>query len=229
MTTALSIIESALRNLGAIASGETLTANEANDALAVLNRMLDAWRNESLMAWTINDVSGPVAASTASVTVGAGGNLDVPRPVDIDNARIRLNGVDYRLEVIDQSQWASIRVKTLNSNIPRYVYDNGNYPLRTLTFWPIPTQDLTLILGLKEPLSSLDSLATVLAMPPGYEECLVYGLAIRLAPEYGLAIPPSLPALYKAARQDLKRVNHQVPRMRSELSTGRRYNIYSDF
>lgn len=229
MTTALNIIESALRNLGAIASGETLTAAEAVDALSVLNRMLDSWRNEALMTWTINDVSGAVAASVPSVTVGTGGDINTPRPVDIDNARIRLNGVDYPLDVIDQSQWASIRVKTLNSNIPRYLYDNGNYPLRTLTFWPIPTQDLTLILGLKEPLSSLSTLSTVLSLPPGYEECMIYGLVIRLAPEYGLPVPQVAAEMYRACRQDLKRVNRQTPRMKSEISTGRRYNIYSDF
>jgi hypothetical protein len=44
--TARDIITGALKKIGALASGETLSASEASDGLAELNRMLGSWRTE---------------------------------------------------------------------------------------------------------------------------------------------------------------------------------------
>ena len=41
-----------MRLIGALASGETLPADEAADGLMILNQMLDSWLAERLMAFT---------------------------------------------------------------------------------------------------------------------------------------------------------------------------------
>lgn len=225
----LSIIARSMRLIGAIATGETPTADEATDGLTALNGMLDSWRNESLMTWTVNDKSVAITAGQSAFTVGPGGSIDTARPVEIDTARIRWNGIDYPCDVIDQSQWASIARKTIKSNLPRYIYDSGDFPLRNMTPWPIPNQDIEIILGLKEPLERFSTVHDDVTMPPGYEEAMTYGLAIRLTSEFGLQPPAGIVMLYAACRRDLKRVNHQGVRLRSEPARGHRYTIFGDF
>ena len=48
-STALDLIVGALRNINALESGETPNANDANDAMQVLNDMLESWSTEKLL------------------------------------------------------------------------------------------------------------------------------------------------------------------------------------
>ena len=50
--TALDIITSAMQNIGAIALGETPSAEEAIDGLSTLNSLVDQWNNEGMMLYT---------------------------------------------------------------------------------------------------------------------------------------------------------------------------------
>ncbi len=51
-TTALDIITGALRNINALESGETPQPNDANDALQVLNDLLESWSIEKLLIFS---------------------------------------------------------------------------------------------------------------------------------------------------------------------------------
>lgn len=227
MPTALSLIKRAMRLGKVIASGETPTPNELADALESLNGMLSAWRNESLLAWTIDEIVAPVVAGQQSYTMGPGGDINTTRPLKIENARLRWIGVDYPLTVIDQAAWARIRAHSLTSNLPQYVWPSGDYPLTTLSLWPLPSVPMQIIVGVRVPLESIASLATSVALPPGYEDLIAYGLAIRLAPEYEMATPPEVIATFRDTMRSIKRTNHNAPTCQMEMATGRRFNIYA--
>ena len=51
MPTPLDIITRAMKDIGAIASGETPTPQEAQDGFDMLNDMIDQWSNESQMTY----------------------------------------------------------------------------------------------------------------------------------------------------------------------------------
>lgn len=51
MTTALDIITGGLRNIGAYEAGEPLNSDDSNDALAVLNALIDSWSTDHLMVF----------------------------------------------------------------------------------------------------------------------------------------------------------------------------------
>ena len=227
MAAALSIITRSMRLIGAIASGETPTAAESADALAVMNGMLSSWRNQPLMAWTVDEIVAPVVPSQQAYTMGPGGDINTTRPLQIENARLRWNGVDYPMTVIDQAAWSLLRVKTLQSNLPQYVWPSGDYPLTTLSLWPTPTIPMEVIVGVRVPLESVASLSADIALPPGYEDLIAYGLAIRLAPEFGIAVSAEVATVYAELMRTIKRANHNAPSCRMEMATGRRFNIYA--
>lgn len=229
MSTAQTIINRALRLIGAVASGDSPSGDESADALNVLNSVLEWYRNEPNMAWTVDDVSGTISGGTSSYTLGPSGDINTTRPVIIDNARLTFNGIDYPLEIINQTQWAQIRVKTaISSNIPLWIYTTGDYPQITLYLWPVPTVSGTLTLGVRHPFAALSALTDTISWPPGYEEAAAYDLAFRLAPEYEKTLSPAFLNTRTTILNAIKRTNFEVPLMRNDMGTGRYYNIYAD-
>lgn len=229
MATAQTLITRALRLLSVIGSGVTPDSNALADGLTALNAMLEGWRNQPWASWSIDEVTGSIVANQQSYTLGPAGNINTTRPINIENARFQLLGVDYPLQVIDQAQWAGIRVKGLKSNIPRYIYPTGDYPLVTLNLWPIPTQTATLILGVVHPLSGISALGDTVSLPPGYEQAIAYNLAICLAPEFGVSASGEVVQIAKKSLAEIKRMNSQTITSDLGLLAGRKYNIYADF
>ncbi len=75
MTTPLDIVNGALRSIGALASGETADAMQANDAFNTLNDMLAQWSNERLMVYYTTEVVFPITGGTYQYTIGDRGTV----------------------------------------------------------------------------------------------------------------------------------------------------------
>lgn len=79
LPTAGSIINLALKMSGVLGVGQTAQAEDANDALTIMNMMLAQWQRKRWMVYSLDDVAfTPTGA--LSYTVGAGGNVNIPRP-----------------------------------------------------------------------------------------------------------------------------------------------------
>ena len=74
--TGTDLISSSMRLIGALGSGETMTAAEASDGLMVLNGMLDSWLAERLMAFSILIQEFPLVANQGTYTLGPGGDFN---------------------------------------------------------------------------------------------------------------------------------------------------------
>jgi len=75
VTTALDLISRSLRSIGALASGETPTAEQTDDAFNMLNDMLAMWSNERMLLHYETEVVFPVVTNTYQYTIGAGGTI----------------------------------------------------------------------------------------------------------------------------------------------------------
>lgn len=76
MPTPLDIITRALKDIGAIASGEQATPDEAQDAFDMLNDMLDQWSNESMMTYYKTEIVFPVVSNQTQYTIGPTGSIN---------------------------------------------------------------------------------------------------------------------------------------------------------
>ena len=218
-----------MRLLSLIKSGSSPTANESNDVLMAFNSLLDSWRNDKLTIYSVDEISGDLVGAKQAYTLGpSSADFAFTRPIDIENARLLWNGVNYPLEVLDQDQWAAIRVTTLTSNLPRYMYVTGDWPNTTLKFWPIPTTPMQVILGVMHPMAAV-ALTDTLSVPPGYERMMASNLAVEIAPEFGAAVTPELAKIARDSMAAVKKSNRRPIRAKTlGLTDSRPYNIYSD-
>lgn len=113
---------------------------------------------------------------------------------------------------IDDDDFSSIGLRGLSSTYPQYWYDNGNYPLRTISLWPVPAQAFAIELWCWEPITQETDLDAELNLPPGYERYLRYKLAVEIAPEFGVEVAPAVLASLQEAENNIKRLNQQTPK-----------------
>lgn len=208
--TAREIVSAALRKIGALASGETASAADANDGLSELNRMIGSWSTDGLLIYAKTADSLTLVAGTASYTMGTGGTFSTTRPQEILEALIRdSSNSDYPLTLRTLSEYASIGTKSSQSSLPTDLYEDGGYPLRTLTLYPVPSSAYTLIVYSLKPLTSVSTLDTTISLPPGYDDALIYNLAVRLAPEYGKTVSDVVSLMAVETKAGAKRSNER--------------------
>lgn len=228
------LVSASLRLIGAVAPGETPQAAELTDGLASINRMISSLSTEGLLIHSITRESFSLVAGTAAYTMGSSGTFNTTRPETILQALIRDESVspaiEYPVSLLSLSEYAHISAKGVSSALPTALYDDGGYPLRTLTLYPTPSVAHKLVLFTSKALSQITSLDTELSLPSGYEEMLVYNGAIRLAPEYGNTITPEVAEIARESKASVKRANHRPHYLTSEaslISRSGRFNIYT--
>lgn len=234
-TTALDMINLAMREAGVLGVGQTLLPEDYSDALRLLNAMLAQWQRRSWLDYHWQDFSVPCTGAL-SYTIGPGGNIDTARPDQIESAFFRQTQqtgalkVDYPLEILpSRADYNRITLKDLTSFAYVIFYDAA-MPLGVLYPWPLLTNQYELHVTIKVQLQSFDALTDQLSMPPEYEEAIHYNLAVRLRPAYQLPPDQTITALAKASLNTIRNANAQVAmlQMPGGLVRGSGYNVYSD-
>jgi hypothetical protein len=209
------LIARALKLIGALGAGETADADDALDALATANDLVDSWKLDPLWIFTLARVTKDLVSGTATYTIGSGGSINTERPVWIADARLVLNtGVtpptEVPLEVFTDQRWQGISEKTLSGQPTGIFYDRAwSAGLGTVNVHPVTnvgTQRLVLYLP-SNPVSSFADLTTDYTFPPGYGRALRFNLAVELAPEYGKAVPPEVAMIAVDSLAKIKSAN----------------------
>lgn len=207
MADARQIIQDALIQIGAVDVRDAMPAEDAAFGLRELNRMIASWNAEDLMVYTVDRQTFSFVPSQQFYTIGTGGDFNTSRPVVIEMASVLVNGAEIRIEILNDEQWRDVTLKTVSSTFPLQMWANGNYPLNTLAFWPIPTAVNTLVLYTWGQLPSFATVNQTVSLPQGYEDALVTNLAVRLSPGYGIQPSPVLMQNAQMAKARIKRIN----------------------
>jgi len=75
MTAPIDIISSALKDIGALAAGETPDPASAQDAFIMLNRMIDQWSNEQMMIFYKTEIIFTLTPGQTQYTIGPTGQI----------------------------------------------------------------------------------------------------------------------------------------------------------
>lgn len=139
------------------------------------------------------------------------GDFKTTRPLRITNAFTRIytqgSGLDYPIEIVDQSRYVNIGFKAIQAPWPIVVWYNPTMPLGTLYFYQSPSSAGTLYLYGDFILNNFATLTTEVNLPQGYVRALKRALARELAPEYGSLWTPQQEKLYKEAYDMVKSLN----------------------
>lgn len=231
MATTKRLVESALRSIGVLASGEEARPAELQDALLYAKQMLDSWTNETLLVPALVHEQFDLVEQN-SFTIGPGGDFDTVRPTLIEKLNIREpSGHQVSVDIVGLNTWSDIPIKSNVQTFPRYAYYTSENPLGILRFSAVTAAGNQLVMVSSKPIQDLPELTAKVEFPPGYERAIRLGLALELAPEYGKQIDQVIAAQYSQARKVLKRTNSATRlrelQMDPGLSQPRGYDIYS--
>jgi hypothetical protein len=195
-------INSVLRLIRVLDSGETPTATESNNALESLNQLIGSWSAAGVPIY--QESKDTIALTGASLYPLAS------RPVRLTAAQVSYSGITFPVAIVPSQQWTQPKDRTATSKFAKELYYDGAFPTGNIYLWPTVTSGSTLELFSLKPLAQFASLGDTINLPSGYEQALRFGLAGVLAPEYGSALPPEVAAGAAAAQSAIANMNASV-------------------
>jgi hypothetical protein len=215
----------ALRLAGVLtAAGRTAAPSQLADAFASLNRMIDAWTIQRLLIYTIRADRYRLSPSQISYTIGPGANFGAPRPVRITAANIVLLGsteTRVPLRLLSDRDWAAKRLQVIPTTVPTELYNDGSFPVSTLFLWGYPTAANDLELFTWSQLTPFATPTDPVVLAPGYEDAVVYNLAVRLCGQFGTQLRQDVAMTARESKGLVKSYNSVSPRISStDIGTG---------
>ena len=202
MATVQQFVNSTLRLIGVLDSGETPSTSESNDAFDALNQLLANWSSAGVPIYRVTLDSIPLTGA-ASYTFSA-------RPVKLKSAHVTADNVSMPVQIVTSEIWSELKDRTLTGKFAQQLYYDGGYPTGTFYLWPNPGAGSTISIYSLKPLAAFGSLSATIDLPPGYEQALRFALAAALAPEYGRPLPPEVTAGAAEAKTSIGALNAQV-------------------
>lgn len=207
MRTAGEIAQRALIRAGVVASGETPTAAELQDAVTTLSDMLDSWSLERLIVFGTTEMVIPVAG-LSRITIGPSGTLVAVRPNAVVSAFLRTSVGDTSMNQASPEFLDSILHKD-ETDVDSYWFSyEGAMPDGVIQLWPVPDSGELHLRG-TAPIVQITDVNDELDLPPGWNHAMVLNLAVNVCGEYGFQVPEGLAALAQTAKANIKRANLQ--------------------
>jgi hypothetical protein len=248
--TARDLITATLRSIRVLGVGDTLDAEDANDALDRLNDWLDALALERLTMYFVTRTTKQLGSGIPSYTIGIGGDINIPRPTHVEGAGLIVDmsvvpPLERPLEILTDLRWQRIRQKALGSTYPTAVYYDHNwvptanpaetptvpptlYGLGRIYVWPIPTACgiVQLVLYTPVALQEFATLDTDYLFPPGYRRFIRTNLAQEIASEYGKQLTSDQVMAARTAKAAIKRGNVRPAETRVDPALVRGYEVF---
>lgn len=188
----LEIIETALRKVGALGDWESATSEQVSKVAFALNALIKHLQTMGMPVWVIKSLEFDTSdLVTGTVNIGLGQTVDVAKPLKVFQAFLKRDDLERPLAVWDRTNFNSLTNKGIEGT-PTLVYYQPMTNYGTLHIYPLPDSDVqantTTIIHYQAMFEDMDSNTDDLAFPAEWVDAVIYQLAVRIAPEYGLSI-----------------------------------------
>lgn len=182
-----SIISAALRKIGALAAGQTASTEDLSNGQQALNALVSEFQTFGMPLWKRTQYNLTLTASTASYTIGIGQTVNTAFPLRVLSAVIRESGGSAQ-EVLQLDREAFNLLNTTSTGKPVQFTYQSLVNSGVLKLWPIPDSAYVLEITYTKPVDGYTSASETPDFPQEWQNALIYGLAVLLAPEYGVPI-----------------------------------------
>jgi hypothetical protein len=190
------IITEAFRKAGGLGDGEPLDDARKQIGVNALGPMVKALQAHGLNVWTIDEkfVDLSVFSSAPAVTIGDGMTVDLDyKPLKLLEAQ---RYIDVELTSTPMIRWTNRewqeQPNKFQTGTPTHVYYRPDAYNGWLHVWPMPDAywqaNGALSLVFQRPIQDIGEGTAEVDFPAEWHEALIYQLAVRLAPNYGMAI-----------------------------------------
>jgi hypothetical protein len=201
-TSARQLIDEAARISSVLASGETLSGNDINDAFKALVRLFDRWHIEGLLQNSLKKDPTSVASGDTLFTI----LQEHPIISQITYKQVGSN-IELPLRVLTFDEWALISTKTL-SGLPSSVYLNTNDDSTVSCYiWPIPNVNITVNVWRSYGITTPAYIDDAVNIPLSVIDALVFDLACMLCIQYSRPISQDLRDERDRAKASVMRSN----------------------
>jgi hypothetical protein len=210
-----------LELIGVASPGQSISNDEAMRVMRVFNRLIETWRIERQLVYTVEKASHTLTANRNPHTIGASGtaHLTAARPTRITEANLVIGTQRRPMNIMENAEeWARISYPG-NTGDPAYLYCDYAMPDANIYLYPVPDSARTIELWTWNQLSKASDLTTTLTFPDGYEHALLYNTAVLACDTFQRKVTDRILDEARKGRVAIKSINSR-PYLSGTLDTG---------
>lgn len=187
------LISGALRLVGGLGQGETATSDQLTEGAEALNYLAKAWQADGMPLWALKEYALTFVESTRTYRIGEGQTVATPFPLKIVSAlrRYTTTTTDIPLKIITRDEYERISNK-VTEGLPLMLFYDKQRTYGDLYSYPVPdataASAYTYRITYQRPYEDFDAAGDEPDFPSEWFDALKFGLAVRIAPEYGVPI-----------------------------------------
>lgn len=185
-----SLITAALRKLAVLSGGSSPEAYQITNAAEALNAMLKTFQTDGMPLWAMKSYTFTTVVGQSQYAIGVSQALDTPYPLKVTQAwrNVSSNSSNVPMNVYTDYNFNLLPLAT-SSGTPVNLYYQPQNEVGNINLWPKPADATTTItIRYQRPFEDMNSATDDLDFPSYWTEAVIYGLALRLAPEYGVPL-----------------------------------------
>lgn len=191
-----SIVNAAFRKIGVAVDGATATATQLVNAQEALNNIVFTLYAQGMPVWAMTTIAFTPVLGQIAYPVGLGigtGSLNIQAPLKITQAwsRDNISNTDIPMNIYTQYNYNLLSTK-INKGYPVHLWYQPLNQAGTITIWPAPDQytatNRSIYFVYQRAFDEFDAGTDTPDFPQVWLEPLIYSLAHRLAPEFGLPL-----------------------------------------
>lgn len=188
-----SIIKAAMRKLGVLAKGQTPDSEDLTNGMVALNSLVAGLQGLGMTVWKRTTTAITPVLNTMDYQIGKTLATDIPFPLRIEHAYMLETATGIRTDMSPLGRQRFDQLKSLsNSGRPvQYTYQ-PKINRGVLSVWPAPdattVASYTINIYYRAPFEGFTAANETPDFPQEWQNVLVYGLAVSLAPEFGIPL-----------------------------------------